>query len=143
MEIDAISEMLSLYKGKSESKCPCFIPMKHDFSKLFICPALYMAPLLGGEYLEQCRKCSISWKLATTEQVDKGSGVRCCPTPAGTKHRTHEQLQTNCGCMWCRCEVRPAIAEVVLVTANGQVSWTRTEVVFVSITSISDINEMV
>ena len=66
-----------------------------------------------------------------TERVDEGRRVRCYPNSSGPEIGNHEYLQTSCGHMWCRYNVCPARAEMVLVTANGQVSWTKIEVVVV------------
>ena len=92
----------------------------------------HVVPLLGGWYLDQCRKCSISWKLATVlnkwTKENARAVIQLLQALNLEPMNNHRQVVTICG---CRCNVCPAGAEMVLVTANGRVSWTRIEVVVV------------
>jgi hypothetical protein len=46
-----------------------------------------------------------------TKLVDKGRFACCYAIPVDTKHGIHEHSLTDCGHMWCRCDVRPTRAE--------------------------------
>jgi hypothetical protein len=53
-----------------------------------------------------------------TEGMDKGRDVGCYPAPVGMKHGTCEHGQTDSGCVWCKCDINSASAEMVLLLSK-------------------------
>jgi hypothetical protein len=94
--------MMCLYKGKSESKYRCILPMNRTIiaSCYFVMP-WYVVPLLDGRYLDQCRKCSVSWKLVTLlnklTKKDVCTVIQLFQVQNLEPTNNHRQVVTICG----------------------------------------------